>query len=169
MAKTRLRNPLRLLLVVTFALVLVACFLSLRPTLKLTLSNAGLVLEEAPAGGVVTLLAAVALVGSAVLREGRFRWAAVSLALILALAGVHHLLFRLEVGPEGLALRGLRGSRALAWWDVTRVDANPEALEITVHGGGSLRIATGSFTPEQRAALERTVSRLYREAQGQTR
>jgi hypothetical protein len=53
----------------------------------------------------------------------------------------------------------------VAWWDVTRVDAGSEALVFTVHGGGSLRIATDSFTPEQRAALERTVSRLVGEAQ----
>jgi len=147
-------------------LTLAALTLALRTAPRLILSNSGLVIHTAPAVYLTTLLAAAALAGLAILLGGRRRGVAAILAMAMLCLGLHHLAWRLTAGPEGLSLRGLRGTRGVALWDVTRVDADAKALALTVHAGGSLRIATDAFTPEQRAALERTVSRLVREAQG---
>jgi hypothetical protein len=147
-------------------LFLAALAFVLRTAPRLILANPGLVIHSAPAVYLTALLAALALLGLAFLLTGWRRGAVGILASALLGLGLHHLAWRLQAGPEGLSLRGLTGTRAIALWDVTRVDTDAKALVLTVHSGGSLRIATDAFTPEQRAALERTVSRLVRDAQG---
>jgi hypothetical protein len=147
-------------------LTVAALGLALRTAPRLVLSNAGLLVHTAPAVYVSALLAALLWAGSALaLREWR-RGAAAIVAVGMLWLGLSQWVWRLEAGPEGLSERRLHGTRAIAWWDVTRVDAAQGALLFTVHAGGSLRIATDTFTDDQRAALERTVSRLVRNAQG---
>ena len=82
-----------------------------------------------------------------------------------SILGLHRLAYRLEVGAAGVSVRDLRGSRRLAWRDVTRVEPEPHSLFLQGRGGDRVDIDTTGFTAEQRASLERTVARRVREAQ----
>ena len=67
----------------------------------------------------------------------------------------------------GLSLRDLRGSRRLAWRDVTRVEPEAHSLSLQGRGGERVDIDTSGFAAEQRASLERTVARRVREARAE--
>jgi hypothetical protein len=110
------------------------------------------------------LAAALALGGLGLsLPRGRWRVLALVPAAALALWTGQLLAYRLTATEQGLAQRGLTGSSAVAWREVTGVDL--EASRIRVHGPkGTLEIPSHRIAPEDRARLERTIAREVREA-----
>jgi hypothetical protein len=110
----------------------------------------------AAAGGALTL--------AALLRVNFMRMLAALLgaaALILAAA---LLFYRVEALDAGLRGRGLLGTTDLPWTAVASVEQEPNALAVRDASGRLIRIDTGVLTPDQRASLERTISRRVREA-----
>ncbi len=133
---------------------------------RLTLSNTGIGIDYPTLRTLAVLAAAASAAGLAfVLPRRALGVAAVAAAAALFIFGLHRLAYRLEVGPGGLSLRDLRGSRRLAWRDVTRVEPEAHWLALRAKGGEDVDIDTSGFTPQQRASLERTVARHVREAQ----
>ena len=133
---------------------------------RITLSNTGLGIDYPGLRTLAILAAAGTAAGLAFVLPRRSLGAAALVAVTgFSILGVHRLVYRLEVGPAGLSVRDLRGSRRLAWRDVTQVEADAHALLLRGRGGERVDIDTSGFTAEQRASLERTVARRVREAQ----
>jgi Bacterial PH domain len=127
---------------------------------RLTLLNAALRVDYGWVVGAAALAAAVLLAASAVLAPRRWlRATAVVAALLAGTVGGTRLRYRLEVQPDGLSARGLTGSTTLPWGDVTHVDRGTEALVVWGRGDAQIRVDTGSFQGDQRAALERALAR----------
>jgi hypothetical protein len=74
-------------------------------------------------------------------------------------------LFRVEVGPDRLSVRGLTGVRSVGWTDITRVLTPAGELVLEGRSGAVVRVATASLPPEQQASLQRAVARHVATAQ----
>lgn len=132
---------------------------------RLTLLNTSLRIEF-PTSLAAAALAAAA--GSALLawacpwRVGRLLCAALVAG---ALLGTLHLaLYRLDATDAGIVSRGLLGSTAIAWRDVSRVSQGPDLVLIAGRESAEIKVDTTDFAPEQRASLERTIARRVRES-----
>ena len=135
---------------------------------RLTLSNTGLAIDYPTLRTLANLAAAAVTAGLAfVLKRRVLGVAALVVVTGLSVLGLHRLGYRLEVGPAGLSVRDLRGSRRLGWRDVTEVEPEAHSLLLRGRGGERIDIDTSGFTAEQRASLERTVARRVRESQVQ--
>jgi hypothetical protein len=136
---------------------------------RLTLLNAGLRIDYPAIQAVGRLLAGASL-GLAAYAVAR-RWMMVLLALAALVAvgaGARRVADRMDAGSDDVALRGLFGTTRLPWATVTRVDTGPAVIVIWGPGDAQIRLETGAFKAEQRAVLERTISRRVREnTQGQ--
>ena len=133
---------------------------------RLTLSNTGLGIDYPILRTLALLAAAAAVAGLAFFLPRRALGVAALVAVTgFSILGLHRLAYRLEVGPVGLSVRDLRGSRRLAWHGVTQVEPEAHSLLLRGRGGERVDIDTSGFTAEQRASLERTVARRVREAQ----
>jgi hypothetical protein len=135
---------------------------------RLTMVNTGLQVEYPRAQALALLGAALglALTAWALPRSWtKTRWIAWAAALFAATAGVGRAYYRLEAAEAGLSDRRLLGSTRIDWSEVRRVD-NGAALVLVWGGGDSqVRVETTGLTPDQRAMLDRTISRHVREAQ----
>jgi hypothetical protein len=159
-------SRLALLLALGLAAVTGGLWLSFTAAPKLTLTNRGLVFAHATAAPTGALLAAGgALTLAASLRPRRLRAGAALLALGLAALAAQRWLFRVEVGPDRLSVRGLSGVRSVGWTEVTRVDGQAGELILEGRSGSAVRIATASLPPEQQASLERAIARHVATAQ----
>lgn len=83
-------------------------------------------------------------------------------ATSLLLAG-QTLSYRLEATADGLVSRGLLGTTRIAWREVSRVEQGPDVIVVWGAGDSQIRIGTSGFRPEQRASLDRTMTRRLRE------
>ncbi len=148
---------------VTFAAALAALPFASAPP-RVLWQNAGPSIQYPLVAWVGALAAALALAGlSLSLPKGRSRAVALVPAGALALWSGHLLAYRLNATERGLTQRSLAGSSAVAWREVTGVEL--EASHIRVHGpNGTLEIPSQRIAPEDRARLERTISREVREA-----
>lgn len=148
---------------VTFAAALAALPFASAPP-RVLWQNAGPSIQYPLVAWVGALAAALALAGLSIsLPKGRSRAVALVLAGALALWSGHLLAYRLNATERGLTQRSLAGSSAVAWREVTGVEL--EASHIRVHGpNGTLEISSQRIAPEDRARLERTISREVREA-----
>jgi hypothetical protein len=148
------------------ALVAAAAFyFSLGPPRVLWL-NAGLTLAYEGTKGVSALVAAAAAAGMAFATPKRpAQVVAFLAAAALAVFGAGRLLYRVDAVAEALSVRTILGTTRIPWKAVTRVDTTPGHLT-AVAEGAAIRIATASLSPDERAALERTVARRLREADG---
>ena len=131
---------------------------------RLTLRNDAILIDY-PAQVGLALIAAAALVAigaSRARRAGRFTL--VALALSFAGLGTGRLAYSMVASGEELRQKSLFGSRVLAWKTISRVDL--EAGRIVAWGAGDTRIRVGTarLTADQRASLERTISRRVYEA-----
>jgi len=149
--------------VVTFAAALAASPFALTPP-RVLWRNAGPSVEYPLAAWGGALAAALALAGLCrSLPKGRSRALALVPAAALALWSAQLFAYRLAATEAGLAQRSLAGSFSVAWREVTGVDL--EAGRIRVHGpNGTLEVPSRRIGPEDRARLERTISRGVREA-----
>jgi hypothetical protein len=133
---------------------------------RLTLVNAAVRVAypwSAVAGGALAGLCAGALAALARRLSGRAALAAVAAAcLVLALGRAA---FAIEAGGDAVTERGLLRRTALPWREVSRVESDEAAIAVWSADGRHVRIETARLRPEQRAALERTVSRRVRGGQ----
>lgn len=155
------------------AAVLAASALALLPLSfaapRLTLLNAAVRVDFGWLAAAAALASAALMAGAASLAPRRSLGALLAMAAVLAAAfGASRLRYRLEIGPDGLHARGLGGSTALPWTEVTRVDRGTEALVVWGPGDAQVRVDTGLLAGDQRAALERALARrIVESAQGQ--
>jgi hypothetical protein len=148
------------------ALVAVLAFyVSLGPPRVLWL-NAGLEIAHEWTHGAAALVAAaaVAAMAAAVHRRPPQVLALVA-AVSLAVFGAQRFAYRVDAVQDALSLRTILGTTRIPWTAVTRMDAAPGHLT-AVSNGGAIRIATAGLSSDERAALERTVARRIREADG---
>lgn len=82
------------------------------------------------------------------------------------LGSLHLFLYQLEAKDAGLVWRDFYGSTAIGWRDVRRVEQGAGGLMITGPGDIRIPVDTTDFEPEQRASLERSISRRVRESAG---
>jgi hypothetical protein len=150
-------------LVLAALLVAVGLYLSLGPPRVLWL-NTGLRIEYEWQRGAAALLAAAGAAGmAAVLRQKAGRGLAALAALVLTAFGAQRLAYRVDVMEGALSRRTLLGTTALPWASITRVDATAGELAAAADQG-TIRVPTSGLTADERAALERSVSRRVREA-----
>jgi hypothetical protein len=128
--------------------------------------NAGPSIEYPRTAGMGAFVSALALAAlAATCSRKTWRGLALALAALLGVCSVHLFAYRLSATADGLAQRGLLGSTSVAWGEVTRVEL--EARHVAVYGPAvSLRIPSDRISPEDRARLERTISRRVREVTG---
>lgn len=131
---------------------------------RLTLLNSAIQVHYPWTQGAAGVGAAVgaAFVAAAAAR----RWLRVTsgvVAALLLIASLERLLYRLEANDRALVSRGLLGKTVVPWWEVGRVETGPAVIVVWGQGESQVRINTSDFAPDQRATLERTVSRRVRE------
>ena len=133
---------------------------------RLTMVNTGLHIEYPWARGLALLAASLgtALWAWALPRRW-MRGIAAAATLVSAVAALGRFAYHLDAGPAGIEDRDLMGSTRVTWKDVRRVDAGPALILVWGPGDAQVRVGTAGFGPEQRAILERTISRRVREAQ----
>ena len=146
--------------------ILVAGALGAAGAPRMTLLNTGLRIEYPWARGLGALGVALGLGLIALALPRRWmRWIAAVAAVVATAFALGRLAYRLDAGDGGVVDRGLLGATRLAWRDVRRVDTGPALILIWGPGDAQVRVDTSSFSPEQRATLERTIARRVREAQ----
>jgi hypothetical protein len=131
---------------------------------RFTWGNAGLEIRHPPTQGMAALAGATALALAVTgLRPLRLRLAGGAAAAFLLALGAERLAWRLDAIEAGLVQQSLLGRTRLAWADVERVDYRRSGLVVTGRNGTRLSVPTSGFLPEDRARLERTVTRRIRE------
>lgn len=148
------------------ALVVGGGFLSVGPP-DLVLLNASLRLQYPWIRGIGALLATVGvLLSAAAIRSLAPRLLCGALAVAPLLISLHLFRYRLEATDAGLVSRGVLGSTAIGWKEVQNVERGADLLLISGPGSARIRVDTTDFEPEQRASLERTISRRVKETTG---
>jgi hypothetical protein len=133
---------------------------------RLTMVNTGLLVDYPRVQALALLGASIGLGLLAwTLPRAWMRWIASVLSLIAVAASVGRAAYRLDTAEAGIADRRLLGSTHIAWTEVRRVDAGPALILVWGPGDSQVRVDTGGLGPEQRAVLDRTISRHVREAQ----
>jgi len=131
---------------------------------KITLLNAGLRIDRPPGQGLALLAAAL---GGGLLAAALTRlWLQLAAGLMAGgalLLGGHSLRYQVEADATALSARGLVSTTRIPWSEVRHVEQGSEGLVVWGNGETQIRLETSSFTPEQRATLERTVARRLRE------
>jgi hypothetical protein len=157
-----LPNAVRML---TLAGALAASLFALAPP-RVLWQNAGPSIEYPRTAGTGALVGALALAGLGLSGSRRpWRGLAFVAAGLMGLCSGHLLAYRFGATERGLSQRGLLGSTSLGWEEITRVEL--EARHVAVYGPTALlRIPSARISPEDRARLERTISRRVRELAG---
>ena len=126
---------------------------------RLTLRNDAISIDY-PASLGLALIAAAALVGAGASRaHGARRFTLAALTLACAGLGIGRLTYSVAADGKALQQKSLFGQKVLAWTIISRVDLEPKRIVAWGAGGTTIRIPTARFTAEQRASLERTISR----------
>jgi hypothetical protein len=158
------RRPI--LVVLGVVLVVGGGVLSVGPP-QLVLLNTSLVLEYPWTRGAGALVATVGVIlGSGAIGSVGLRLLCGALAVAPLLVSLHLFLYRLEATDTGLVSRGVLGSTAIGWREVQNVERGTDLLLIAGPGTARIRVDTTDFEPEQRASLERTISRRVKETTG---
>jgi hypothetical protein len=160
-----MRRPTRVLLSAAGLVIAVAGAASAVAPPRFTWVNDGLVVQypwRVAAGAGLAALGLVAV--ASMLRPRALR----ALVLLLAVANLAFAAsrgtYRVRAGPERVSRSGLFGDASIAWRDVARVEDASEAIVLHTASGQSLRVDCASFTPDERAALDRTIARRIRES-----
>jgi len=159
-----LKTPLRIVLLVLGALVFVAGAFASQGPPRLTLLNAGLTVSHGWQHPVGALAAAA---GAALLAlVSPRRWAAlifIALGVLSLLVAIHLVAYRVDADQTGLASRSLFGRTRIPWGEVAGVDGDASQVVVAGKDQSKIRVDTTDFRPEQRATLDRTISRRVRE------
>lgn len=132
---------------------------------RFTWANEGVRVEHPRAQPAAAVGAALAVVAAAAGARRRALLVAAGLGAV-ALAGLaaHRLVWRIDAVDSGLEHRSLGGRVRLGWSDVEAVQPTLRAVSLRARDGTTVVIGTGSFAPEDRVRLERTIARRVREA-----
>lgn len=141
-------------------------FLSVGPP-ELVLLNTSLVLRYPWIRGAGALAAMLGvLTGAGAIGSLGLRLLCGALAVAPLLVSLHLFRYRLEATDAGLVSRGVLGSTAIGWKEVQNVEKGTDLLLVSGPGDARIRVDTTDFEPEQRASLERTISRRVKETTG---
>jgi hypothetical protein len=72
--------------------------------------------------------------------------------------------YRVTIEGDGIGERWVFGSRTLAWKDVGRVESGTRRVVVWGRAEEQVRIDASAFAGEDRARLDRTLSRRIRES-----
>jgi hypothetical protein len=159
-------NARRVALVVAAATLAAGAAFVAAGSPRLTLLNSGLRIDYPWWRGVALFpVAAGAGLLGALAKPRWLRVLAACAGLGLGLFGLDRLLYRLDAGPDGLSSHGLFAATNIPWREVGHVQAGTDMLVVTDRAEGQIWVRTGSFAPDQRASLERTITRRVDEAQ----
>jgi hypothetical protein len=156
-----------LILIASGALTIagVTTFLAVSP--RLTLFNSGIRLAYPFFAGTTVAVCALGLAALAALRLPLVaRLALLCLALLLLLAGIERLTYRLEADPDGMRITTATGRVALPWRDLTSAETTGEELRLSRADGSRATISLAELSPQQRVAVTRTIERRVSEASG---
>ena len=141
-----------------------AAIVLMRAPMRITLVNATLRIDDPwqrPTGLALAALAALA-VAAALPRRGH-RWLLAGCTAILATAAGFAASSWIEARPDVLTARRRFRRATIPWGDVARVDARQDEVTVWGTSGEAIDIDARRMTPEQRAVLDRTVSRHVKE------
>jgi hypothetical protein len=156
-------TPLRALIGTLLLALTAGIFLALR-TPRLTLANDAISVGYPPQAAVAPALCALALCALALARGSRrARVLSAGLALLLLVALVDGLRFRVSADSGGLVFRRLLSVERMTWDQVARVETQERALILTSTDGRRLVVGTRALPREHRTVLERTIARRLRE------
>lgn len=162
---SRARRSARQAALLAGALLLLAgALLAARQQPRFTWLNTGVRVEYPPAAAAWALLAAVGAVLAALASRRAARIALAGLALASLVFAAQLARYRVAIEDAGLLERGLLGARTLAWKDVARVESGSRLLVVWGRGEEQVRINASAFAAEDRARLDRTLSRRIRES-----
>lgn len=131
----------------------------------LTLVNDGLVVSPRPGAWLSALGPALCWLALTWRRRSRAQVAAcLALAAAFAALCLDRGLDRVRLDGAGIARRGLFGTAALGWTEITRVDTGTARLLAWAGDERQVSVPLDRWTPEQRATLERAIARRVREA-----
>jgi hypothetical protein len=150
-------------LLIGAAVFIAGALLSAGPP-ELTLRNDSLRIDYALAHAGGALLAAAGAGFAAWYAPRRaLRLVFASVAVLATGVSIHLAAYRVEVGADEIRTSGLFDSGRIAWTNVTRVDAGPGVIIVFEGTAARVHIDTTDYRPEQRASLERTLTRRARE------
>ena len=132
---------------------------------RLTLLNEGVHLRYPWPAVAAASLAAAALAALAVLlRPLPARGMAVLAALVAGACVVERVTYLVAADREALTSSGLAERARIAWPEVRQVQGDGRTLRVSGFGEHHIVIETAGLRPQDRATLERTVSRRVQEA-----
>lgn len=145
-------------------LLLAGALLAARQQPRFTWLNTGVRVDYPPAAAAWALLAALGAVLAALASRRAARIALAGLALVTLVFAAQLARYRVAIEDAGLLERGLLGTRTLLWKDVARVESGSRLLVVWGRAEEQLRINSSAFAAEDRARLDRTLSRRIRES-----
>lgn len=132
---------------------------------RLTLLNEGIRLRypwPAVAAAALTVFALAAL--AALLRPLPARGMAILFALVASAFAVERLTYLVAADSVALTSSSLVERARIAWPEVRQVQGDGQTLRVSGFGENQIVIETAGLRPQDRATLERTVSRRVQEA-----
>ncbi len=127
---------------------------------RLTLVNAGLRVDypwPRATGAWVAFLGAAGAV--ALLRRLWVRLLGAALGAATLYASLHLTAFRVDAWDGGVSLRGLLGTRTLAWEAVRKIETGPGVRVLLGPGDQRISLDVTDLSPTDVAALDRTIAR----------
>lgn len=146
------------------ALLLAGAFLAAQQQPRFTWLNTGVRVDYPLAAAAWALAAALGAVLAALALNRAARLALAGLAVVALVFAAQLLRYRVAIEDAGLMERGLLGTRTLLWKDVARVESGSRLLVVWGRAEEQLRINASAFAAEDRARLDRTLSRRIRES-----
>jgi hypothetical protein len=145
-------------------LLLVGAYLAAAQQPRFTWQNTGVRIDYPPAATAWAIAAACggALAALALARAARLSLAGLALAALVVAAQLSR--YRVAIEDAGLLERGLLGTRTLPWRDVARVESGTRLVVVWGRDEEQVRINASAFAAEDRARLDRTLSRRIRES-----
>lgn len=132
---------------------------------RLTLLNEGIRLRYPWPAVAATALTVVALAAlAALLRPLPARGMAILFALVASAFAVERLTYLVAADAAALTSSGLVERARIAWPEVRQVQGDGRTLRVSGFGENQIVIETAGLRPQDRATLERTVSRRVQEA-----
>jgi len=155
------------ILIASGALTIVGITMFLAVSPRLTLFNSAIRLAYPFFAGTTVALCALGLAALAFLRLPLVaRLALTCAALLLILAGVERLTYRIEADPDGMRITTVTGRVAFPWRDLTAAETTGEELRLSRADGSRTTISLAELSPQQRVAVTRTIERRVSEASG---
>jgi hypothetical protein len=127
---------------------------------RLTMTNAGILVDYAPAGAALIFACAVSMaVVGGLARARATRLVGLALALVAAFVGLDCVVFGIAAGRDALSVRSLTVRTTLPWTRIAKLENELAAVVVTDLAGQRVRLDLDSLTAQQRSAFDRTLAR----------